>query len=73
MLFLHAYFTHIRMLSGALSLPNIVLTGPPEMAEDHQILGTGGPLGQCSKKVISNPGTWLTYTGYSFNLYRALG
>ena len=26
------------------------------MAEDHQILGTGGgPLGQCSKKLISNP------------------
>ena len=38
-----------------MSLPTIVLTGPPEMAEDHQILGTGGPLGQCSKKLISNP------------------
>ena len=38
-----------------MSLPNIVLTGPPEMAEDHQIFGTGGPLGQCSKKLISNP------------------
>ena len=38
-----------------MSLPNIVLTGPPEMAEDHQILGAGGPLGQCSKKLISNP------------------
>ena len=38
-----------------MSLPNIVLTGPPEMAENHQILGTGGPLGQCSKKLISNP------------------
>ena len=38
-----------------MSLPNIVLTGPPEMAEDHQIFGTAGPLGQCSKKLISNP------------------
>ena len=38
-----------------MSLPNIVLTGPPEMAEDHHILGTGGPLGQWSKKLISNP------------------
>ena len=38
-----------------MSLPNIVLAGPPEMAEDHQILGAHGPLGQCSKKVISNP------------------
>ena len=33
-----------------------ILTGPPEMEEDHQILGTGGPLGECSRKLISNPG-----------------
>ena len=32
-----------------------ILTGPPEMEEDHQILGAGGPLGQCSRKLISNP------------------
>ena len=38
-----------------MSLPNIVLTGPPEMAEDHHIFGTAGPLGQCSKKLSSNP------------------
>ena len=38
-----------------MSLPNNVLTGSPEMAEDHHILGTGGPLGQCPKKFISNP------------------
>ena len=25
------------------------------MEEDHQILGAGGPLGQCSRKLISNP------------------
>ena len=25
------------------------------MAEDHQILGAGGPLGQCSIQLISNP------------------
>ena len=31
------------------------LTGPPEMEEGHQILGAGGPLGQCPRKVISNP------------------
>ena len=33
-----------------------ILTRPPEMEEDHQILGVGGPLGQCSRKLISNPG-----------------
>ena len=32
-----------------------ILTGPPEMEGDHQILGAGGPLGQCSRKLISNP------------------
>ena len=32
-----------------------VLTGPPEMEDNHQILGAGGPLGQCSRKLISNP------------------
>ena len=25
------------------------------MEEDHQILGAGGPLGQCFRKLISNP------------------
>ena len=33
-----------------------ILTGPPEMEEDHQILRAGGPLGQCSRNVISNHG-----------------
>ena len=27
------------------------------MEEDHQILGAGGPMGQCSRKLISNPAT----------------
>ena len=26
------------------------------MKEDHYILGAGGPLGQCSRKLISSPG-----------------
>ena len=30
-------------------------TAPPDIEEDHQILGAGGPLGQCSRKLISNP------------------
>ena len=25
------------------------------MEEGHHILGAGGPLGQCSRKLISNP------------------
>ena len=49
-----------------MSLPNIVLTGPPEMAEDHHILGTGGPLGQWSKKLISNPAPPLPPPGVYF-------
>ena len=32
-----------------------ILLGPPEIAQDHQILGVGGPLGQCFRKLISNP------------------
>ena len=32
-----------------------ILTEPPEIDEDHQILGAGGPLGQFSRKLISNP------------------
>ena len=32
-----------------------ILTGPSAMKEDHYILGAGGPLGQCSRKLISNP------------------
>ena len=31
-----------------------ILTGPSAMKEDHYILGAGGPLGQCSRKLISN-------------------
>ena len=34
-------------------------TGPPDIEEDHQILGAGGPLGQCSRKLISNPVTLM--------------
>ena len=32
-----------------------ILTGPSAMKEDHYILGAGGPLGKCSRKLISNP------------------
>ena len=47
-------------LFAKMTLPNIVLTGPPEMAEDHQILGAGGLLGQCPKKFIFNPEYMIT-------------
>ena len=33
-----------------------IMTGPSAMKEDHYILVAGGPLGQCSRKLISNPG-----------------
>ena len=33
-----------------------ILTGPSAMKEDHYILGAGGPLGLCSRKLISNHG-----------------
>ena len=34
---------------------NLNLTGPPDIEEAHQILGAGGPLGQCFRKLICNP------------------
>ena len=39
-----------------------ILLGPPEIAQDHQILGVGGPLGQCFRKLISNPDLWPNWT-----------
>ena len=38
------------------------------MEEDHQLLGAGGPLGQCSRKLISNPGNY----GFMTILYEFL-
>ena len=39
------------------------------MKEDHYILGAGGPLGQCSRKLISNPARplWKPHTSEPYN------
>ena len=44
------------------------LTAPPDIEEDHQILGDGGPLGQCFRKLISNPDSTIYYSIWQFIL-----
>ena len=39
------------------------------MEEDHQILGAGGPLGQCSRKFISNPDNHLIRMRYVHQVF----
>ena len=38
------------------------------MKEDHYILGAGGPLGQCSRKLISNPDLYCGVHSHSSSL-----
>ena len=41
-----------------------ILTRPSAKKEDHYILVAGGPLGQCSRKLISNPDVHVTVSLY---------